>query len=176
MPAGRAFNSASERSPHQRSKSSSASCRACKTARATAGTSVSVPRSHGSIEDIAPPPKPNSTNAENLTRHQPAEGAGRQQTIEESVDDFFCRHRPRLAFPDAIAQIPQTVGEKRDRPGNAKDSQIWSAGSNGESGEIGDKESDHQAKHEPLDQEFRHRRGPAGDYGHIPDWSQLLLF
>src|ERR1700679_3092201 len=50
-PAGRKFSSASESFPHHRSKSSSANSSACKTARPTAGTSVSVPRNHGSIDD-----------------------------------------------------------------------------------------------------------------------------
>src|SRR6185312_10567498 len=48
MPPGRALSSSSLRPSHQRSRSSRASSRACNTARCTAGTSLSVPRSHGS--------------------------------------------------------------------------------------------------------------------------------
>src|ERR1700732_1458069 len=48
MPAGRRFTSSSVRPPHHLCRSSRASSSACRAARATAGTSASVPRSHGS--------------------------------------------------------------------------------------------------------------------------------
>src|SRR5438552_5078981 len=48
MPEGRAFSCSSLRFPHQRSRSSWANSKACRTARCTGGTSFKVPRNQGS--------------------------------------------------------------------------------------------------------------------------------
>jgi len=55
-----------------------------------------------------------------LARPQPAEGAGGQQAINESVDHFLDREAPGLPLPDAVAQVPKSIGEES---GCARDSE-----------------------------------------------------
>jgi len=102
-----------------------------------------------------------------LPRPKPAESAGGQQTIDETIDDFFDGYRPLLTLPDAVAQVPQAVGEERGGPGDAEDGQIACAGRNCVAGEIGDEESDQEAKDKPLDQKLRHRGRAAGKDGSV---------
>jgi len=50
-----------------------------------------------------------------LLRPQPPKRSGRQQSVNQAVDDFFDNHAPRLPLPDAICQLAQTVGHERHR-------------------------------------------------------------
>src|SRR5208282_1088971 len=111
-----------------------------------------------------------------LSRPEPAEGAGSEQTVDEAIDNFLNGDRPGLAFPDAVAQVAQAVGKERGCSYDAEDRPIVGAGRNRVSGEIGDEESDYQAKDEPLNQKLWHGRRPAGNDGHEPDRPLLLLF
>src|SRR5258707_11102120 len=55
-------------------------------------------------------------------RPEPAKGAGSQQGVNESIDDFFDDITPWLAFPDSIAQVSQAIGEERRSAGDTEDS------------------------------------------------------
>src|SRR5258708_37133863 len=52
-------------------------------------------------------------------RPEPAKGAGRQQGVNESIDDFFADITPSLAFPDSIDSVSPAVGEGRRSASNA---------------------------------------------------------
>src|SRR5260370_18737043 len=77
-----------------------------------------------------------------LAGPKPAKGAGGQQAVNESIDNFLEGRTPRLALPDGVAQVSQTVGQKRRRAGYAKNGQILCAGLDRAPGEIGDEEGD----------------------------------
>src|SRR5437870_7658539 len=111
-----------------------------------------------------------------LARPKPAKCASGQQAVDQSIDDFLDGHAPRLTLPDAVAQVSQTVGEKRGGASDAKDGQIVRAGRDRASSEIGDEEADNQAVDEPHAQELRHDGWAARQHGHHPDWSLLVFF
>src|SRR5580700_10967212 len=95
-----------------------------------------------------------------LSGPKPAEWAGGQQSVHESVQDFFNNSGQDLAFPNAVAQLSQPVGEKCSDSSDAKDRSISGAGSDRVPCEISEEKSDQETKDKPLDQELRHGRRP----------------
>src|SRR5712691_1509112 len=111
-----------------------------------------------------------------LAGPKPAKGAGGQQAVNESIANFFEGRAPRLALPDGVAQVSQTVGQKRRRAGYAKDRQVLCAGRNRAPGEIGDEEGDDEAVGKPHPQELGHDRWAAGQHGQHSHRSLLVFF
>src|SRR5712692_3771763 len=111
-----------------------------------------------------------------LTRPEPAKGARGQQAVDEAVDDFLQGHAPRLALPDAVAQMSQAVGEERRSARYAEDREIGGAGREGAHGEIGDEETDDQAKDKPHPEELGHDGWTTGKHGQHTHGSLLEFF
>src|SRR5437899_11425409 len=55
-------------------------------------------------------------------RPEPTEGARRQRRVNRAINDFLDGHAPWLSLPDAVAEVGQTVREKRRCAGNLEDS------------------------------------------------------
>ncbi len=111
-----------------------------------------------------------------LTRPEPAEGAGGQQAVDESIEDFLQGHAPRLALPDAVAQMSQAVGEERRSARYAEHGEIRGAGGDGATGEIGDEETDDEAISKPHPEEFGHGGRTTGKHGQRAYGSLLEFF
>src|SRR5713226_3467664 len=71
-----------------------------------------------------------------LAGPKPAKGSGGQQAVNESIENFLEGRAPRLALPDGVAQVAQTVGQERRRASYTKNGQVLCAGRNRASGEI----------------------------------------
>src|SRR5208337_4578839 len=97
-----------------------------------------------------------------LARPKPPEGACGQQAIDESIDDFLQGDAPGLAFPNAIAQVSEAVGQKRRSASNTEYHPIVGAGCDGAPRKIRDEEADDQRIGKPLPQELWHGGRSAG--------------
>src|SRR5215470_10119758 len=66
-------------------------------------------------------------------RPEPAESSRGQQAKNEAVENMLDNRAPRLARPDAIADLPHAVSHERNRAGHPKDREILRSGRNGAS-------------------------------------------
>src|SRR6266849_811735 len=114
--------------------------------------------------------------ADALTGPEPAEGGGGQQGVDESVDDFFQGRAPRLALPDAVAEMSEAMGEERRSACYAGDGEIVGAGRDGATGEIGDEDTDDQAIGKPHPEELGHGDWTTGKHGQHAHRSLLEFF
>src|SRR5260370_31474466 len=122
-------------------------------------------------------PLPASHLLEVLTGPEPAEGAGGQQAVDEAIEDFLQGHSPRLALPDAVAQVSQAVGEERRSARYAEHGEIRGARGDGATGEIGDEETDDEAISKPHPEEFGHGgRVPWGQSQRAPGPPAQIFF
>src|SRR6266849_8262808 len=111
-----------------------------------------------------------------LTRPEPAKGARGQQAVDEAVDDFLQGHAPRLAPPDAVAQMSQAVGEERRSARYAEDGEIGCAGRDGTPGKIGNEKTDDEAIDKPHPEELGHGGRTAGNHGQRANGPLLEFF
>src|SRR5712664_2470356 len=112
-----------------------------------------------------------SMQPEGLTRPEPAEGGSGQQGVDEAVDDFLQGHAPRLALPDAVAEMSEAMGEERGSACYAGDGETGGAGRDGASGEIRDEDTDDQAIDKPHPEELGHGDWTTGKHGQHPHGS-----
>src|SRR5713226_9882399 len=117
-----------------------------------------------------------SSGGAGLTRPKPAKGACGQQAVDEAVDDFLQGHAPRLALPDAVAQMSQAVGEERRSARYAEDGEIGGAGRDGATCEISNEETDDQAIDKPHPEELGHGGWTTGKHGQHTHGSLLEFF
>src|SRR6266478_9420927 len=117
-----------------------------------------------------------ATYPEVLTGPEPAESARGQQAVDEAIEDFLQGHSPRLALPDAVAQMSHAVGEERRSACYAEDGEIRRAGRDRATGEIGDEETDDEAISKPHPEEFGHGGRTAGKHGQRACGSLLEFF
>src|SRR5216684_5567465 len=117
-----------------------------------------------------------SSGGAGLTRPKPPKGAGGQQAVDEAIEDFLQGHSPRLALPDAVAQMSQAVGEERRGACYAEDGEVRRAGRDRAPGEVGNEEADDQAIGKPHPEELGHGGWTAGKDGQHPYGSLLEFF
>src|SRR6267378_7037088 len=107
---------------------------------------------------------------------EPAEGAGSQHAIDESIENFFEGHAPGLTLPDAVDHGSQAVGHKGGGARNAKHYGVARAERNGVARETGDEDADDEAISKPQAEELRHGRRATRIHGQKPDRSLLEFF
>src|SRR5882762_3429446 len=101
---------------------------------------------------------------EMLVGPEPAERAGSQCGVDESIGGLFDDIAPRLPFPDAVAQDSHTVGKERRRARHAEDVPIRGAGHDAMRSEIRYDDAYDQSIGKPHAQKLGHRGRAAGEF------------
>src|SRR4051812_37025271 len=94
--------------------------------------------------------------ATRLPRPERAEGAGRDQSVDEAIKNFFEGHAPGMRLPYRIGQGTYSISEKGSRASDSEDSEIRRTLHESVSCEIGDKDTDQQTIREPHSQMLAH--------------------
>ena len=63
-----------------------------------------------------------------LPRPEPAERTRREQSVDQSVEHFLPRHRPRFAHPDRRRNLAGGVGQEPGGPDDPEDPEVVGAG------------------------------------------------